>query len=125
MPSEESPFREVWLESPNGGLLCALINGDLGWLGYLREPGDAGFSSRNPGYTGPPDEMVEYRLSNGQLDEYPRSWAYAVEVVERALEHFRQTGAPPTFIEWHNDSGDGRPIVPREPRHPRRSGRVY
>jgi hypothetical protein len=110
-----SPYREVWLESPSGSLLCALINGGVGWLMYLRERGDAGFSSRNPEYVGSPDEMVEYELSNGQVDEYPRAWAYPIEVVGRALEHFRQTGMPPTFIEWYNDSGDGETIPPREP----------
>jgi hypothetical protein len=119
-----SPYREVWLESPSGRFLCALINGDVGWLMYLREQGDAGFSSRNPDYAGSPDEMVAYELSNEQVDEYPLAWAYPTEVVERALEHFRQTGMPPTFVEWHNDSGDGEPIVPREPRHPGRSGRA-
>ncbi len=116
MAADASPFREVWLESPSGGLLCALMNGELGWLMYLRERGDAGFSSRNRAYAGPPDEMVEYELANGQLDEYPRAWAYPIEVIERALEHFRQTGTPPTFIEWHNDSGDGEQIAPQGPR---------
>ena len=124
MAGATSGFREVWVEAPDGKLLCALINGDVGWLMYLRKPGDAGFSSRNPEYSGPPDERVKYRLNNGQIDYYPRAWAYPVATVERALAHFRNTGSPPTFIEWHNDSGDGEPVVPREARHPGRSGRA-
>jgi len=52
-----SPCREVWLESPSGSALCALINGDVGWLMYLRERDDAGFSSPNPNYVGSPGEM--------------------------------------------------------------------
>jgi hypothetical protein len=120
-----SKFREVWVEAPNGGLLCALINSEVGgWLMYLREAGDAGFSSRYPSYSGPPDDKVKYKLGNGQVDYYPRAWAYPVETIERALEHFRATGLPPTFIEWHNDSGDGETIPPRESRHPGRSGRA-
>jgi hypothetical protein len=111
--SEASRFREIWLESSSGASLGALINGEIGWLTYMRHDGDAGFSSRNPGYVGPADQMIEYRLNNGQVDEYPQAWAYPVEVVERALEHFRQTGTPPTFIHWHNDSGDGETIPPR------------
>jgi hypothetical protein len=124
MKEDLSRCREIWVESPNGRMLSALINGDIGWLMYLRAEGDAGFSSRNPDYACPPDEKVRYRLSNGQVDEYPRSWAYPVDVVEGALEHFRQTGEAPTFIAWHNDSGDGESIPPREPRHPGRSGRA-
>lgn len=104
-----SRFREVWLESPDGKVLLALINGEVGWLMYLREPCDAGFSSRNPSYAGPEDEMVEYYLSNGQRDLYPRAWAYPTDIVERALDYFRQHNAPP-FIAWHNDSGDGTTI---------------
>jgi len=124
MPDGASQFRELWVESPDGKILFALINSDVGWLMYLRGQGDAGFSSRNPEYSGPPDEKVKYKLNNGQVDYYPRAWAYPVATVERALEHFRSTGSPPTFIEWHNDSGDGELIIPREPRHPGRSGRA-
>ena len=111
MGTPESPFREVWLESPDGQSLCALINGDVGWLMYLREEGDAGFSSRNPDYDGPEDVMVEYYLSNGQRDVYPRAWAYPTTVVERGLDYFRQHNAPPPFISWHNDSEDGTVIT--------------
>lgn len=123
--SDATPqFREVWLEAPNGGMLCALINSEVGgWLMYLRESGDAGFSSRNPAYADW-DENVKYQLDNGQVDYYPRAWTYPVGTVERALEHFRVTGSPPTFIEWYNDSGDGETIPPREPHHPGRSGRA-
>jgi hypothetical protein len=66
----ESSFEETWVQSPDGQALCALINGDRGWLMYLREEGDSGFSSRNPDYDGPAEAQIEYRLSNGQHDLY-------------------------------------------------------
>jgi len=103
----DSQFREIWEEAANGQSLCALINGDVGWMMYMRANGDPGFSSRNPAFSGPEDEMIEYRLNNGQIDKYPASWAYPVEVVESALAFFRERNAPPLFIHWHNDSGDG------------------
>ncbi len=90
--------------------MCALTNGGLGWLMYLREEGDAGFSSRNPDYAGPPDAEIEYELSNGQHDLYPASWALPVSEINRALEYFRQEQRPPGFITWRNDSGDGATI---------------
>ena len=111
MDHTPSPFREIVIESPNGQSLFALINGDVGWLMYLRTSGDAGFHSSNPHYRGDPNEMVEYELSNGQRDEYPRAWAYPTETVERALDYFRRENAPPPFITWHNDSDDGTVIV--------------
>lgn len=103
----DSQFREIWEEAANGQCMCALINGNVGWLMYLRESGDPGFRSRNPEYSGPEDETIEYQLNNGQRDEYPASWTYPVEVVESALKFFLEKNAPPLFIHWHNDSGDG------------------
>ena len=74
---------------------------------YLREPGDAGFSSRNPGYTGSPEARVDYVLANGQIDSYPAAWAYPAATIEQAIRYFQSEGRPATFIDWHNDSGDG------------------
>jgi hypothetical protein len=71
---------------------------------YLREPEDTGFTSRNPDYTGALHDVIEYRLSNGQVDEYPAHWALPTELVERALEHFRRTGEQPGFIVWNDDA---------------------
>lgn len=107
MGIDRSRYNEVWVELPDGQAMCALINGDLGWLVYLRESGDVVFSSRNPEYTGPPDAVVEYQLSNGQCDVYPASWALPVVEVRRAIEFFEREHRPPPFIHWHNDSGDG------------------
>jgi hypothetical protein len=96
-------YREVWENKPDGRALCALIHGDVGWLMYLREPGDSGFSSRNPAYAGPAHAVIDYMLSNGQRDEYPASWALPVATVERALAYFRKTGDRAPFVEWHAD----------------------
>lgn len=100
-------FLELWVETAGGAALCALLNGDSGWLMYLRENGDPGFSSRNLDYAGPVDRLIEYRLDNGQVDEYPASWALSVGDVEQAMQHFLRTGEPAPWIAWHNDSGDG------------------
>lgn len=107
MLSDKGEFREEWIELSDGQSMCALINGDVGWLMYLRENGDAGFSSRNPDYSGPPDAQIEYELGNGQRDAYPASWALPVQMVRQAMEYFQRENRPPTFITWHNDSDDG------------------
>jgi hypothetical protein len=98
---------EVWVHHDPFPSLCALINGSRGWLMCIRRDGDAGFSSRNPGYSGPSDAEVEYTLSNGQVDRYPASWAYPTAEVLRALEFFAETGRVPETLSWWNDSGDG------------------
>jgi len=104
-------YKELRESAPDGQSLLALINGDLGWLMYLRAPGDAGFSSRNPAYSGPDDAVIEYVLSNGQKDQYPASWALPILEVRRALQFFRDNHKPPPFIHWHNDSDDGSSIT--------------
>jgi hypothetical protein len=108
MSSEQ--HREIWVETPDGQSMCALINGDMGWIMYLRYHGDAGFSSRNRAYQGDESATIDYVLSNGQGDRYPAAWALPIATVEQALDYFRQNGKPAPFVAWHNDSGDGAEI---------------
>ncbi|MEK7950795.1 Imm1 family immunity protein [Luteolibacter soli] len=105
--SPRPPFLELWATAPPDRSLCALISGDVGWLMFLRENGDAGFSTRNPDYSGSADEFIDYQLENGQHDQYPASWALPVSEVQRALEHFITHAEPAPWLTWHNDSGDG------------------
>jgi len=97
-------FREIWINVKNGPALCALFNGGIGWLMYLRESADAGFSSRNPNYEGKVDAMLDYRLSNGEHDTYPASWALPETLVIQALEYFVEYQQRAPFIQWHDDS---------------------
>jgi len=96
---DRSKCEEIWIRKEDSQAMCALINGDLGWLMYLPRDGGAGFSS-----------VIEYFLDNGQLDEYPASWALPVGDVRRAIREFDAEGKPPTWVSWHNDSGDGTEI---------------
>jgi len=98
---------ELWTYSPDGQSLCALISRNVGWLMYLRENGDAGFSTRNPNYSGPSDAVLEYKLENGQVDTYPNAWALPVAEVQKAVELFITESKPAPWLIWHNDSGDG------------------
>ena len=97
-------FQEIWANFDEKSM-CALINGEQGWLMYLDEPGDSGYRSRNPAYRGPADATIEYYLDNGQRDEYPAAWAYPIDVIERALEYFRREGKRAPFVEWHRELG--------------------
>jgi len=81
------PFREIWINADGGRALCALLNGERGFLMYLRMEDDAGFTSRNPAFTGH-DTPIEYRLRNGQEDKFPTSWALREDVIVAALEYF-------------------------------------
>lgn len=104
--SNNNRFKEIWAETADGQTTCALINGDSGWLMYLREPGNASYSSRNPNYSGSEIATQEYYLDNGQRDEYPLSWALPISEVLQALEFFIKEAKPAPWILWHNDSED-------------------
>jgi hypothetical protein len=98
----EHPYREVQLTSPAGPSLFMLRSHDRALLMFLREGGDAGFTSRADGAV-PGPERREFLLSNGQRDEYPASWTVSVARAHEAFEHFFETGERPPFVLWHDD----------------------
>ena len=108
---EAGPIEELHLESPGGERLLALINGDRGLLLYARHVGDPGFVSLNPEFSGWPDDLVAFRLNNGQVDSYPGEHVISAVLVREAIEYFKRTRRPPTFVTWLNDSGDGKEIT--------------
>jgi hypothetical protein len=95
-------FKEIWIYASSGESICALINGNIGWLMYLQHDGDAGFSTRNHAETSTED--IEYYLNNGQRDVYPKSWSYPINTLQNALFSFLENGQLPKQVEWHNDS---------------------
>ncbi len=104
LPFASQQFREIWVNIDDGRSLSALLNANVGWLMYLRYPGDAGFSSRNPKWEGDDSEVIGYRLSNGEEDIYPANWGLSEQDVIRAVEYFVRFGRCPPFVEWHDDS---------------------
>ena len=97
-------FKEIWVQSDDEQMMSAMINGEFGWLMYLREEGDPGFSSRNPNYRGDKEATMEFCFENGEIDKYPLSWVIPVDLVYKALEYFKLNHKPPEFIEWYDDS---------------------
>ncbi|WP_211831184.1 Imm1 family immunity protein [Kistimonas asteriae] len=95
-------FKEIWLSSPTGQKLCALINGDIGWLMYLRSESDTGFSSRNPAIKS--EKEIEYCLSNGEENHFPEKWAYPIATIKEAMLYFINTSNRPHHVIWHDDS---------------------
>ena len=98
-------FSEVWLQHTDGWpAIAALVNGEAAWLMYVRHEGDAGFSTRNPQYTGPNKAVIEYYLSNGQRDEYAASWNITTTGALRALEYFFEEEGMAPWLTWQDDT---------------------
>src|SRR5437660_12538176 len=71
-----SQFSEVWIfRAPGWPTICALLNGEAAWLMYMRYKGDAGFSARNPKYTGPHQATNASHLCPAQCPESPAACA--------------------------------------------------
>lgn len=98
-------FSEVWLgASEDGPSLAMLVNGSRAWLMYLRESGDAGFSSRNPDYDGPREAMLPFEIENGQGDEFPVAWTLPLDEAIAACEYFVTSGGDRSpEVLWHDD----------------------
>jgi len=105
--ARQHEFAEIWVDRADYPALCALVHGDTAWLMCLRCEGDGGFSTRNPAYLGSADATLDFMLSNGQVDQYPASWTFPVEVVFEVLRAFARTGRVTEVVQWANDSGDG------------------
>ncbi len=95
-------YKEIWIENSSRQCICALLNGDIGLLIYLSSEGDVGFSSRNPVEIS--NENIEFYLSNGQRDEYPKKWTYSIKILKEALFSFIENGQLPKQVKWHNDA---------------------
>ncbi len=91
---------ELWASIPDGPSMCMLRNGPHAWLMYLRFDGDAGFVSQGD-LTQTGD--ISYRLSNGQVDQYPLSWCVENDRCYQALAYFFVNGgAKPNWITWQD-----------------------
>ncbi len=100
-PFAAEQYNEIWLAKDPEPSLCALLNGSRGWLMYMHTV-DEGLQSINPDFAGDPESVREYRLSNGQIDEYPKSWALAESVILGALEYFIDHAEPAPFVAWRS-----------------------
>ena len=67
LPSDS--HAEVWVDLDPFPAVCALVNGEQAWMMRIRHEDDPGFSSRDPGYGGPPEATLRYTLANGQVDD--------------------------------------------------------
>jgi hypothetical protein len=103
-PYAGEAFREIWIKAADGPALAVLFNGINGFLMYLRENGDAGFTSRNPNYAGAPGTALEFQLVGGQEDQYPTHWVLPEAIVSNAMEYFVEHRDRAPFVQWHDDS---------------------
>jgi hypothetical protein len=94
---------DVSLSRYEEDVLHVLFAGDRAFLMYLPEIGEAGMSSRNPGYQGSPKDRVVFRAANGEDTALPASFTVSKGEALRAIEEFLRAGRLPKFITWQDD----------------------
>ena len=78
--------------------MVMLRNAEHAWLMYLRFDGDSGFVTKGDQTQ---HGACTYRLSNGQVDEYPLSWCVNLEQCYKAIAYFFvNNGARYDFVDW-------------------------
>jgi len=90
---------EGLVKSKENRSLSILKSGDEIFLMYIEFPGDEGV------VTGSHDvdsKLIEFRLANGQVDEYPQSWCIEKEAAYKAIAYFLvNSGERSPHIAWH------------------------
>src|SRR5262245_3170779 len=66
-------YLELWLTLPADTCISALINDDRALVIFGRYDGDPGLSSRNRDFADDDGQQLDFYLSNGQRDQYPRA----------------------------------------------------
>jgi hypothetical protein len=88
---------EFWISAEEGPSMCMLRDGERGWLMYLHFDGDSGLVTKGPDRQG----TGTYKLSNGQIDEYPLSWCVELEQCYKAIAYFFvNDGARYDLLAW-------------------------
>ncbi len=96
-------FAEVQLvrgERPEHALF-ALFNDGRAVMSYTRNIDETCFSARSDG--GTEDGEMEFYLSNGQRDEYPRAHTIPSTDAVRTFEYFFQQTELLPSIRWHKE----------------------
>jgi hypothetical protein len=95
---DSTNYAEAWLNHKKNESICLLKAHNNMFLMYLRYPEDIGFVSKG---TAQSQKSLEFRLSNGQVDEYPLSWCIESEWAYKGLAYFYENnGERSPYIEW-------------------------
>jgi hypothetical protein len=95
---------EIWLEHPDGPLLCVLPGPGRVYVMYLAEEGDAGYHAVDPASS--PEVERGYVLSNGQRDEWPDCETVSSDNALPIVEHLLRYNERWPGVAWNNDGED-------------------
>lgn len=105
---DKSQFSEIWLSNYVDEIndfkkssICVLRNENLAFVTFLEDENNY-FHSVND-LQKKTDEVIEFELSNGQHDFYPKSYCIEIEKAIRAVLFFYKFNEKADFIKWENN----------------------
>ena len=94
-------LHEILISGHGDTSLTVMTNPYGAFMMFLRENGDSGFTSRNQ--TKEEGEFVDFKLSNGQVDQYPLNWVIKHEEAKQAIISYYRTGNMLETINWFEE----------------------
>ena len=92
------PEFELWVSAKSFPSMSMLRNGEHACLMYVGNDDDSVHSIGKHEGSG----VCNFRLANGQVDEYPLSWCIEVEQCYKAIAYFYVNhGTAPAWIQWN------------------------
>jgi len=95
---KKNKFNEIWISGFAKSSLTVLTNSKKAFLMYLRNEDDAGFNSVSS--ENETDESMDFLLSNGQMDEYPLHFLVDIDLAEKAILKYYESGEMWNGIAW-------------------------
>ena len=90
---------ELALGRDDGSWTMVLVSGDRAFVTLSIEIDRENYFAVDPDFAGA-DFLIPFRLSNGQVDEVPRSWTVPLADALASVEDFVSTGARSGRLTW-------------------------
>ena len=92
-------YAEVWFDHNESPSICLLKSNDNTFLMYLENSDDEGVVTKGSNNF---EQSIDYKLTNGQIDQYPQSWCIEKELAYKGLAYFYENeGAKSPYLNWH------------------------
>ena len=99
---ENEKYLEIDLFEENNMGIFVLLNEEYALVLFFRYEGDSGLSAINNKYANS-DKLESFKLSNGQMDEYPLNYLIDRKEIFSIIECFINEKKMSDSVEWHEE----------------------